>query len=163
MCSSDLTYPSYPNSLVTYYHKPAEEQKRAEGAYIYESDYNPQYEFGSGLSYTTFDYSNLKISSNTISGNKAIEIFVDIKNTGNREGKEVVMLFSRDMYASVTPDAKRLRRFEKIPLKAGERKTVKFEISAEDLAFVDPDGKWTTEPGDFEIKIGTLTTTLKYE
>lgn len=157
------TYPSYPNSLVTYYHKPAEEQKRAEGAYIYESDYNPQYEFGSGLSYTTFDYSNLKISSNTISGNKAIEIFVDIKNTGNREGKEVVMLFSRDMYASVTPDAKRLRRFEKIPLKAGERKTVKFEISAEDLAFVDPDGKWTTEPGDFEIKIGTLTTTLKYE
>lgn len=157
------TYPSYPNSLVTYYHKPAEEQKRAEGAYIYESDYNPQYEFGSGLSYTTFDYSNLKISSNIISGNKAVEIFVDIKNTGNREGKEVVMLFSRDMYASVTPDAKRLRRFEKVSLKPGERKTVKFEISAEDLAFVDPDGKWTTEPGDFEIKIGTLTTTLKYE
>ncbi|MEA4937943.1 MAG: glycoside hydrolase family 3 N-terminal domain-containing protein [Paludibacter sp.] len=157
------TYPSYPNSLVTYYHKPSEEQKRAEGAYIYESDYNPQYEFGAGLSYTTFNYSNLKTSSNTISGNKGVEIFVDITNSGKRSGKEVVMLFTSDLYASVTPDTKRLRRFEKIALEPGETKTVKFEITAEDLAFVGLDGKWITEPGDFEIKTGTLKTTLRYK
>lgn len=157
------TYPSYPNSLVTYYHKPAEEQKRAEGAYIYESDYNPQYEFGSGLSYTTFNYSNLKTSSNVISNNKPVEIFVDITNSGMRQGKEVVMLYSGDVYASVTPDVKRLRRFEKIALEPGETKTVKFKITAEDLAFVGPDGKWVTEPGEFEIRTGSLKTTIKYK
>lgn len=157
------TYPSYPNSLVTYYHKPSEEQKRAEGAYIYESDYNPQYEFGSGLSYTTFKYSNLRTSSNVILNNKAVEIFVDVTNSGMRQGKEVVMLFSSDLYASVTPDVKRLRRFQKIALEPGETKTVKFEITVEDLAFVSPEGKWVTEPGDFELRTGTLKTTLKYK
>jgi beta-glucosidase len=157
------TYPSYPNSLVTYYHKPAEEQKRAEGAYIYESDYNPQYEFGFGLSYTSFEYSNLRISSETIDKNKPVEIFVDIMNTGSRSGKEVVMLYTSDLYASITPDVKRLRRFTKIELEPGEKKTVKFELNARDLAFITPDGKWVTEPGDFEIKTGSLKQTIKYE
>lgn len=157
------TYPSYPNSLVTYYHKPAEEQKRAEGAYVYESDYNPQYEFGYGLSYTDFEYSNLRVSSKTISGNKPVEIFVDIANTGSRRGKEVVMLYTSDLYASITPDVKRLRRFTKIELEPGEKKTVRFELNARDLAFVTPDGKWVTEPGDFEIKTGSLKQVIKYE
>lgn len=157
------TYPSYPNSLVTYYHKPAEEQKRAEGAYVYESDYNPQYEFGYGLSYTDFEYSNLRVSSKTISGNKPVEIFVDIANTGSRRGKEVVMLYTSDLYASITPDVKRLRRFTKIELEPGEKKTVRFELNARDLAFVTPDGKWVAEPGDFEIKTGSLKQVIKYE
>ncbi|MDD4490293.1 MAG: glycoside hydrolase family 3 N-terminal domain-containing protein [Paludibacter sp.] len=157
------TYPSYPNSLVTYYHKSAEEQKRAEGAYIYESDYNPQYEFGYGLSYTNFEYSNLRISSKTITGNKTVEIFVDITNSGSRSGKEVVILYTSDLYASITPDVKRLRRFTKIELDPGQKKTVKFELNARDLAFVTPDGKWLTEPGDFEIKTGSLKQVIKYE
>ena len=157
------TYPSYPNSLVTYYHKSAEEQKRAEGAYIYESDYNPQYEFGYGLSYTNFEYSNLRISSKTITGNKPVEIFVDITNSGSRSGKEVVILYTSDLYASITPDVKRLRRFTKIELDPGQKKTVKFELNARDLAFVTPDGKWLTEPGDFEIKTGSLKQVIKYE
>lgn len=157
------TYPSYPNSLVTYYHKSAEEQKKAEGAYIYESDYNPQYEFGYGLSYTNFEYSNLRISSKTISDNKPVEIFVDIANTGSRSGKEVVMLYTSDLYASITPDVKRLRRFTKIELDPGQKKTVRFELNARDLAFVTPDGKWLTEPGDFEIKTGSLKQVIKYK
>lgn len=157
------TYPSYPNSLVTYYHKPAEEQKRAEGAYVYESDYNPQYEFGYGLSYTDFEYSNLRVSSKTISGNKPVEIFVDIANTGSLSGKEVVMLYTSDLYASITPDVKRLRRFTKIELEPGEKKTVRFELNARDLAFVTPDGKWITEPGEFEIKTGSLKQVIKYK
>ena len=157
------TYPSYPNSLVTYYHKPAEEQKRAEGAYVYESDYNAQYEFGYGLSYTIFTYSNLRTSSPVISDNNPVEIIVDITNSGTRPGKEVVMLYSSDLYASLSPDVKRLRRFKKIALEAGETKTVKFEITAKDLAFVGLAGKWITEPGDFDIQTGNLKTTLKFK
>lgn len=157
------TYPSYPNSVVTYNHKPSEEQKRAEGAYIYESDYNPQFEFGYGLSYTTFDYSNMTTSKRIIKKGETITINVDVKNTGNREGKEAVLLYSSDLYASITPDIKRLRRFEKINLKPGESKTVSFELSDRDLAFVNTDNQWITEPGTFEICIGSLKTNITYK
>lgn len=157
------TYPSYPNSVTSYYHKPSEEQKRAEGAYIYESDYNPQYEFGFGLSYTTFEYSNLKISSKDFSKGGKLKISVDVKNTGKRAGKETVLLYSSDLYATITPDVKRLRRFEKITLDAGETKTVNFEISGTDLAFVNTDNKWITEPGEFEIAIGKLKSKIIYK
>ena len=150
------TYPSYPNSLVTYYHKPSEEQKRAEGAYVYESDYNPQYEFGFGLSYTTFEYSKLKVSAKEFSKGDRIKISIDVKNTGMRSGKETVLLYTSDLYATITPDVKRLRRFEKINLSPGQTKTVSFEISDKDLAFVSTNNQWTTEPGEFEISIGGL-------
>lgn len=150
------TYPSYPNSLVTYYHKPSEEQKRAEGAYIYESDYNPQYEFGFGLSYTTFEYSNLRTSAKEFSTGDKIKISVDVKNTGLRSGKETVLLYTSDLYASITPDVKRLRRFSKISLQPGQTTTVNFEISDQDLAFVNPANQWVTEAGEFEISISKL-------
>lgn len=150
------TYPSFPNSLTTYYHKPSEEQKRAEGAYIYESDYNPQFEFGHGLSYTTFEYSNLIVSNTSFSTNEKLTVTVDVENTGSRSGKETVLLYSSDLVASMTPDVKRLRRYQKINLEAGQSKTVKFEINADDLAFVNQYGKWVTEPGEFELMIAGL-------
>lgn len=157
------TYPAYPNSIVNYYHKLSEEQKPSEGAYKYESDYNPQYEFGFGLSYTTFTYSNLKISSDVITDNHPIEISVDITNSGSRSGKEVVMLYTSDLYASITPDVKRLRHFEKIALEPGETKTVKFNIASRDIAYVGLDGKWITEPGEFEISTGNLKSKISYK
>ena len=157
------TYPSYPNSLVTYYHKPSEEQKRAEGAYVYESDYNPQYEFGHGLSYTTFEYSNLKVSKKEFSADETLAITVDVKNSGKRSGKESVLLYSSDLYASITPDMKRLRRFSKISLEAGETKTVSFEITDKDLAFVNQHNTWITEPGDFDLMIGGLKTRVTFK
>lgn len=147
-------YPQYANSLVNYYHKPAEQQTAAQGVYNYESDYNPQYEFGHGLSYTTFEYNNLNVSKD---GGKII-VTVDVKNTGNTEGKEVVQLYSSDLIASITPDMKRLRRFAKINLKPGEVQTVTFELDKWDLSFVDTNGKTVVEPGDFEFKIGTQKT-----
>lgn len=157
------TYPSYPNSIVTYYHKPSEEQKRADGAYVYESDYNPMYEFGFGLSYTTFEYSQLKVSAKEFSNGDKIKIDVDVKNTGKRAGKEVVLLYTSDLYATITPDVKRLRRFEKINLQPGEKKTVSFEITAKDIAFVNQQNQWITEPGDFEISVGKLKTKITFK
>lgn len=157
------TYPGFANSLTTYYHKPSEQQKRAEGAYVYESDYNPQYEFGHGLSYTTFEYSNLTVSKSEFTKDEVLTINVDVKNSGDRVGKEAVLLYSSDLIASITPDVKRLRRFTKIELQAGESKTVQFEISAKDLAFVNIDNKWITEPGEFELAVGGLKTVVNYK
>ncbi len=157
------TYPSFANSLTTYYHKPSEEQSPAQGAYQYESDYNPQYEFGFGLSYTTFEYSNLTVSRAEFTKDEVLKVSVDVKNTGNRSGKETVLLYSSDLYASITPDVKRLRRFTKIDLEAGELKTVNFEISAKDLAFVNVDNKWITEPGEFALMAGDLKTIVNYK
>jgi len=157
------TYPSYPNSIVNYYHKFSEEQKPSEGAYKYESDYNPQYEFGSGLSYTTFEYGEMKVSKKSFTGNEPVEISVKVKNTGIRAGKETVMLFSSDLYASHTPDVKRLRRFEKISLLPGETKKVTFTLHANDLAFVNTDNKWVTEPGEFRLEISGLRKSINFE
>lgn len=157
------TYPSFANSIVNYYHKPSEEQMGSAGAYKYESDYNPQYEFGHGLSYTTFTYSNLKVSKDVFGKNDKLTISVDVRNTGMIKGKETVMLFSSDLVASITPDIKRLRRFEKISLQAGETKTVQFEISDKDLSFMNLNNEWTTEPGEFELSIAQLKTKVKYQ
>ncbi|MDX9919008.1 MAG: glycoside hydrolase family 3 N-terminal domain-containing protein [Paludibacter sp.] len=148
------TYPKYPHSHVNYWHKYSEEQTRAEGMYNYESDYAPLYEFGHGLSYTTFEYSNLKLSKTKITEDERLEVTVDVRNTGKRDGKEAVLLYLSDLYASLAPDMKRLKGFEKIELKAGETKTVKFKITKAELSFVNIDSKTIVEPGDFEIKIG---------
>ena len=156
------TYPAYPNSIVNYYHKFSEEQKPSEGAYKYESDYNPQYYFGFGLSYTTFKYSNLKLSTQTLKGDKALDISVDITNTGARSGKESVLLFSSDLVASISPDVKRLRRFTKIHLEPNETKTVRFSITSKDLAFVNTDNSWVTEPGQFDLQIADLKAKFTY-
>jgi beta-glucosidase len=150
------TYPMYVNTLVTYDHKPSEEQSKMQGVYDYESDFAVQYPFGFGLSYTSFQYSDLQVSKSTIAANEKITISVHVKNTGTREGKEVVQLFIADQYASITPDVKRLRGFEKINLKAGESQKVIFTIAPRDIAFVAKDLRWTVEKGDYEVSISTL-------
>ncbi|WP_029036241.1 glycoside hydrolase family 3 N-terminal domain-containing protein [Salinimicrobium xinjiangense] len=155
------TYPRYPNALIPYIHKPSEEQAKAEGVYNYEADYNPQFFFGDGLSYTTFEYSDLKLDKAAINTTGSFMVEVTVTNTGKIAGKEVVELFTSDLYASQsTPDVKRLRRFEKIYLEPGESKTVSFEIGAKDLAYFTPKGESLVEPGEFEIIIKDLKTTL---
>lgn len=151
------TYPRYPNALIPYIHKPSEEQTKAEGVYNYEADYNPQFFFGDGLSYTTFEFSDLKIDKTEISTNGSIKVEVKVKNTGNRPGKEVVELFTSDLFAShSTPDVKRLRRFEKISLNPGETRIVTFSLDAKDLAYFTPKGESIIEPGEFELSIKNL-------
>ncbi|MBC5775178.1 glycoside hydrolase family 3 C-terminal domain-containing protein [Pontibacter sp. KCTC 32443] len=148
-------YPRYPNALVPFIHKPSAEQRKAEGVYNYEADYNPQYEFGHGLSYTTFKYANLNLTKESYSMEEPIEVTVQVTNTGKREGKEAVHLYTTDLYASdITPDVKRLRRFEKINLKPGESKTLSFTLTADDLSYINRKGEKMTEAGEFEIRIG---------
>lgn len=151
-----FNYPKFPNSLVNYNHKPSESRSVVEGVYNYDADYNPQYEFGFGLSYTTFAYSNLKLSANSISANDELTVSVDVKNMGNREGKEVVDLYLSDLYASITPDVKRLKGFEKISLKPGEIRTVTFKLNKANFSFVNAQSKAVVEPGDFEVAIANL-------
>ncbi|WP_255498724.1 glycoside hydrolase family 3 N-terminal domain-containing protein [Dysgonomonas sp. ZJ709] len=157
------TYPAFPNSLVPYFHKHSEEQKKSEGVYNYEGDFNPEFHFGYGLGYTTFSYSNLKIDKKQLAkdSQEDITLSIDITNTGKREGKEVVQLYSSDLFASLIPDTKRLRRFEKISLKAGETKTVTFKIKLKDLSFINMENKRVVEPGDFELQVGSSSNDIK--
>lgn len=157
------TYPAFPNSLVPYYHKHSEEQKRSEGVYNYEGDFNPEYHFGFGLSYTSFSISNLKVNKTSFANNPKEEIIVsvDVKNTGKIDGKEVVQLYSSDLFASLIPDVKRLRRFEKVALKAGETKTVTFKLTLDDLAFYNLKSERVIEAGDFELQVGSSSSDIK--
>ncbi len=151
------TYPKYEQSLITYDHKPSQNiEGKMEGAYDYGAQTSVQYPFGYGLSYTSFQYSNLTIDKKEFIAGDTVSISIDIKNTGSRVGKESVMLFSSDLSASVTPDVRRLRAFEKINLKPNESKTVIFKLPAHDLAFVNLAGKWTLEKGIFKIQVGDL-------
>jgi beta-glucosidase len=143
-----ITYPRYTNSLAPYIHKLSEGEGNPQGG-----DFFPQYQFGFGLSYTTFEYSNLTIDKKTFSPGEAATIKVTVRNSGSREGKEVVQLFTSDLIASLTPDVKRLRAFEKIDLKPGESKTVTFKLALKDLAFVNTDNKKILEAGEFKIQI----------
>jgi beta-glucosidase len=147
-----ITYPRYPNDLVGYIHKPSEGSGNPQGG-----DFDPQWQFGFGLSYTTFAYSDLKINKTTFVPDETATINVTVKNTGNKEGKEVVQLFSSQLVASITPDVKRLRGFEKVDLKPGESKTVTFTLPLKDLAFVNNDNKKILEAGDFKIEVQNLT------
>ena len=147
-----ITYPRYTNSLAPYIHKPSEGEGNPQGG-----DFFPQYPFGFGLSYTTFQYNNISINKTSFDGNETATINVTVKNTGTREGKEVVELFSSQLVASITPDVKRLRRFEKISLKPGEARTVTFSLPVKELAFVNTDNKKILEAGDFKIQIANET------
>ncbi|ASB49446.1 glycoside hydrolase family 3 N-terminal domain-containing protein [Alkalitalea saponilacus] len=157
-----FTYPMYVNTLVTYDHKPSEHQERMAGMYDYESDFAIQFPFGFGLSYTTFEYSNLSVSSDVLRPNGSINISVDVKNSGERQGKEVVQLYTSTHFASITPDVRRLRRFEKIALEPGETKTVSFSIAPEDISFINAQNKRVTEPGAFDVLIDDLKATVHY-
>lgn len=152
------TYPKEINSLITYDYKPCEHiGKQMEGAYNYDAVVNVQWAFGYGLSYTTFAYSNLKVDKANFTADDVLTFTVDVKNTGNRVGKESVLLFSSDLVASLTPDNRRLRAFEKVELKPGETKTVTLKVKGSDLAFVGYDGKWILEQGDFRMQAGDQT------
>ncbi len=152
------TYPKEINSLVTYDYKPCEHiGKPMEGAYNYDAQVAVQWAFGYGLSYTTYAYSNLKVDKSRFTADDVLTFTVDVKNTGNRVGKESVLLFSSDLVASLTPDNRRLRAFEKVELQPGETKTVTLKVKASDLAFVGYDGKWILEEGDFRIQAGDQT------
>ncbi len=150
------TYPRYPNSLTNYWHKYSEEQKKAGGVYNYEADYHPQYEFGEGLSYTTFEYSNLRLSSSVYTVNQPVNITVTVKNSGKVAGKESVLLYVSDLVASLAPDMKRLRAFDKIALQPGESKEVTFTIQPKELSFIGLDNQPKLEPGEFEVSVGGL-------
>lgn len=151
------TYPKWINALATYDHKPCETVETMEGAYDYNATIDVQWPFGFGLSYTNFEYSNLRIDKPQFSSNDTLTISIDVRNSGNTEGMDPVILYSKDLVASITPDVLRVRRFDKISLKPGETKTVKFTLPASDLAFVGYDGKWIIEKGDFEFIVGGKT------
>ena len=148
------TYPREINSLNTYDYKVSEEVGTMAGAYNYDAKVSLLWPFGYGLSYTTFEYSNLKVDKASFTADDILTVTVDVKNTGNRAGKEAVLLYSSDLIASIVPDNKRLRDFTKISLEPGETKTVTFRLPAKSLAFVGADGKWTLEEGDFILKVG---------
>lgn len=147
------TYPKEINSLANYDFKKSEEVGTMEGAYDYNAKITQQWGFGYGLSYTSYKYSNLKVSQSDFRHGDIIKVSVDVKNTGKVAGKESVLLFSSDLIASMVPDGRRLRAFDKIELLPGETKTVTFDLKADDLAFVGWDGKWRLEEGDFKLMI----------
>lgn len=145
------TYPKWINAIATYDHKPCETVKTMTGAYNYSADIDVQWPFGFGLSYTTFEYKDLRIDKAEFAPGDILTLSVTVRNSGKAEGKEAVLLYSSDKVASISPDVMRLRGFDKISLKPGEEKEVKFSVPASDLAFVNYDGKWTLEKGDFEF------------
>ncbi len=153
-------YPRYPNSLEKYNRKYTESlgDDEQNNDAKYEKSYSPQFEFGTGLSYTTFGYSNLKMDKTEINNTDTLTVSVDVTNTGKVSGKESVLLYLSDIYASITPEVKALKRFEKISLKPNETKTVTFVLNQKDLQFVNNDLKWISEKGAFKIQISNLTT-----
>ena len=147
------TYPKEINSLANYDFKKSEEVGTMEGAYDYNAKITQQWGFGQGLSYATYQYSNLKVAQKAFRHGDVIRVSVDVKNIGKVAGKESVLLFSSDLIASMVPDGRRLRAFDKVELQPGETKTVSFDLKADDLAFVGYDGKWVLEEGDFKLMI----------
>lgn len=153
-----FTYPRHAHSLSTYDFKPCENVGQMDGNYNYDAVMDLQWSFGHGLSYTRFEYANLRVSRKDFTAADTLTVEVDVKNVGQRLGKESVLLFSSDLVASLSPDNRRLRGFEKISLKPGEQQTVRLLLPASDLAFVGPDGRWRLEEGTFRLQIANLST-----
>src|SRR5215203_673580 len=148
-----FTYPRTPNGLINYDHKPFETENTAFGNLAF----NPQFAFGDGLSYTTFAYSDLRLGKQTISANEELPVSVTVTNSGQRAGKEAVLLYVSDLVASISPPGKRLRRFAKISLNPGQSRTLNFTLRADDLSFIGADNKRVVEPGEFDVKVAVLT------
>jgi beta-glucosidase len=144
------TYPKFTGNALTYYYKKTDIRDANWGF----DGFYPQFEFGFGLSYTTYEYSNLKINTENLKGSQELKISVDVKNAGSKEGKEIVEVFITDLVATVSPDCKKLVRFSKIGLKSGETKTVTFSLNSSDLASIGMEDKWITEEGEFELQVG---------
>ena len=155
-----FTYPKYVNSLHTYDFKVSEKRETIEGAYNYDAKMDVQWNFGDGLSYTTFKYSDLSVDKPTFRKGDSLRFSVNVTNTGKCEGKESVLLYSSDLVASMMPDIKRLRAFNKISLSPGETQSVYFYIDAADLAFAGDDGEWHLEPGEFRMAAGSESITI---
>ncbi len=157
-----FTYPKYEQGLITYDHKPSQNlEKKMEGAYDYGAQTSVQYPFGFGLSYTNFEYSSMKVNKPTFVSGDTLTITVDVKNSGTVNGKEAVMLFSRDMVASISPDVRRLRAFSKTILNPGEKKTITLQLAANDLSFANENGKWILEAGEFALQVGNQVVMVK--
>ena len=156
-----FTYPKQINALANYDYKPCENMGQMGGNYNYDSVMDVQWEFGFGLSYTTYSYSNLKVDKTSFTADDVLTVSVAVTNTGKVTGKESVLLYSKDLVASSTPDNIRLRNFEKIELNPGETKTVTMQLKGSDLAFVGYDGKWRLEKGDFKLKCGNQWTDIQ--
>ena len=152
------TYPSEINSLANYDFKKSEEVGTMEGAYDYNARITQQWGFGTGLSYTTFEYANLRVDKVHFTKDDVLTVSVDVTNKGRMAGKESILLYSSDLIASMTPDGRRLRQFDKISLNPGETRTVTLQLPASDLAFVGYDGRWRLEEGDFLLTVGSLST-----
>jgi beta-glucosidase len=148
-----FSYPRTPNGLITYDHKLFETENTSYG----NTAFSPQFEFGSGLSYTTFSYSNLQVTPATTSVNGEVKVSVSVTNNGQRAGKETVIVYVRDIVASLSPPGKRVRRFAKISLDPGQSRTLTFTLRPEDLSFIGLNNKPVVEAGDFEVMIGGLT------
>ncbi len=155
-----FTYPKYTNKFAVYDYKPSENQVTMAGSYNYNAVMDVQWPFGHGLSYTAFEYSNMTVSAENFVSGDVLKVTVDVTNTGDVAGKESVLLFSSDLYASSTPDVRRLRAFDKVLLQPGETKTVGFSVPATDLAFVNYYGQWTLEKGDFILSCGSESVTV---
>ncbi|MFM7710448.1 MAG: glycoside hydrolase family 3 C-terminal domain-containing protein, partial [Ferruginibacter sp.] len=154
------TYPRFPNSLTPYIHKYSDEQVNPQGAYDYSADYNPQFDFGHGLSYTQFSYADLKLNDTRFKSGDTLQVTVTVKNTGQREGKEVVRVYISDLVASIAPDVRRLRGFEKIKLAAGASTQVTIRIPLRDLSFIDDRNRSLLESGSFKVQVDTLQTSF---
>ena len=153
-----LTYPRSTNSFVLYDHKSTEGPMHADP----ESKFNPLYEFGHGMSYTNWKYSKLELSVDQMTAERGITVSVDLTNAGKRKGSHAVLLFTQDEYASITPSVRRLRNFTKETLAPGETRTISFELTAKDLAFIGLDHEWVTEPGTFKVMVGDQVTQFTY-
>ncbi|MCM3901494.1 MAG: glycoside hydrolase family 3 C-terminal domain-containing protein [Pyrinomonadaceae bacterium] len=147
-----FTYPRTPNGLINYDHKAFETEDTAFG----NKAFKPQFEFGEGLSYTTFTYRDLRLSQKTISGNEELSVVVTVSNTGKLAGQEVVQLYVSDLVASLAPPMKRLKRFAKVYLEPGQSRTLTFKLRRDDLTFINTNNKPIAEPGDFDVLVGGL-------
>jgi len=149
-----FTYPKHINSLHTYDYKVSELVSTMVGAYNYDAVMDVQWNFGHGLSYTSFAYSDFKCSADKFRSGEELHFEVTVSNTGDKAGKEAVLLYSSDLVASLVPDARRLRAFTKVELQPGESQTVCLSVPADELAFVGEDGEWHLEPGEFRFSAG---------
>jgi beta-glucosidase len=147
-----FTYPRTPNGLITYDHKPFETEDTAFGNMAFK----PQFEFGDGLSYTTFAYSDLRLSRKTMRASDEMAVTVKVTNTGRRAGKEITLVYVGDLVASISPPGKRLKRFAKVYLEPGQSRVLTFRLRGDDLSFIGANNKPIVEPGEFEIVIGGL-------
>ena len=151
-----FTWPKYTAGYAPYDYKVSENVATMEGEYNYDAKMDSQWQFGEGLSYTSFEYSSLCCDRTEFSSDDVLTFTVDVKNVGNRAGKEAVLLFTSDMYASEVPDVRRLRAFDKIAVEPGQTQKVTLSVKASDLAFVGQDGRWRLEKGDFRVACGPL-------